>query len=117
MSLDFNFYVGFSIYFPKKWNPVFFGLNVAFCFYIVFEFDEKNWKKKHDIDELYKAIRLYANIENKKYSYDVQHPNLKPTLRPYQAQAVQWMLNREHNALCIDGELQILFFRKHDRQK
>ncbi|XP_044732242.1 E3 ubiquitin-protein ligase SHPRH [Chrysoperla carnea] len=71
----------------------------------VFEFDEKNWKKKHDIDELYKAIRLYANIENKNYSYDVQHPNLKPTLRPYQAQAVQWMLNREHNALCIDGEI------------
>lgn len=45
--------------------------------------------------ELYRNIRI-TREENFDLDYDdVQHPRLKPELRPYQKSAVRWMLCRE----------------------
>ncbi|KAK7079811.1 hypothetical protein SK128_008529, partial [Halocaridina rubra] len=49
---------------------------------------------KHDIEDLYSAVKYYHN--NTEYqSIDVQHPSLTPQLRPYQKAAVKWMLHQE----------------------
>ena len=50
---------------------------------------------KHDADILYKAIKLFHKEKRYCSSVNVQHSNLIPILRPYQAAAVRWMLTKE----------------------
>lgn len=56
-----------------------------------------------EIDQLYKL--LSSNRRNSDiFDYDnVQHSSLKPILRPYQINAVKWMMNKEKNIKREEG--------------
>lgn len=47
------------------------------------------------MEELYDSVRHLHQSESQEETYDVQHKALIPVLRPYQRQAVNWMLRRE----------------------
>lgn len=47
------------------------------------------------MEELYDSVRHLHQSESQEEAYDVQHKALIPVLRPYQRQAVNWMLRRE----------------------
>lgn len=49
-----------------------------------------------DIDELYHFVKQAHQQETQSVQVDVQHPALIPVLRPYQREAVNWMLQQEH---------------------
>ncbi|XP_051880385.1 E3 ubiquitin-protein ligase SHPRH [Pristis pectinata] len=51
--------------------------------------------ERENIEELYDFVR-HAHQQEVLCNEKVQHPLLVPTLRPYQCQAVNWMLQREH---------------------
>ncbi|XP_069742136.1 E3 ubiquitin-protein ligase SHPRH isoform X2 [Narcine bancroftii] len=51
--------------------------------------------ERENIEELYDFVR-YAHQQEVLCNEKVQHPLLVPLLRPYQCQAVNWMLQREH---------------------
>ncbi|TRY83450.1 hypothetical protein DNTS_016202 [Danionella cerebrum] len=51
--------------------------------------------ERQNVEELYDHIRHLHQTETAEQSFDVQHPGLIPVLRPYQRQAVNWMLRRE----------------------
>lgn len=51
--------------------------------------------ERQNIEELYDYVRHVHQRENQEVTYDVQHKALIPILRPYQSQAVNWMLRRE----------------------
>ncbi|XP_054470083.1 E3 ubiquitin-protein ligase SHPRH [Anoplopoma fimbria] len=51
--------------------------------------------ERQNVEELYDYIRHLHQRENREVTYDVQHKALIPVLRPYQSQAVNWMLKRE----------------------
>lgn len=47
------------------------------------------------MEELYDYVRHLHQSESREVTFDVQHKALIPVLRPYQSQAVNWMLWRE----------------------
>lgn len=51
--------------------------------------------ERQNVEELYDHVRHLHQTEAVEQSFDVQHPGLIPVLRPYQSQAVSWMLRRE----------------------
>ncbi|KAM9842728.1 E3 ubiquitin-protein ligase SHPRH [Aulostomus maculatus] len=51
--------------------------------------------ERQNIEELYDYVRHLHQTESQELTYDVQHKALLPVLRPYQSQAVNWMLRRE----------------------
>ncbi|CAK6966018.1 E3 ubiquitin-protein ligase SHPRH [Scomber scombrus] len=51
--------------------------------------------ERQNVEELYDYVRHLHQTESQEVTYDVQHKALIPVLRPYQSQAVNWMLNRE----------------------
>lgn len=51
--------------------------------------------ERQNVEELYDYVRHVHQRENQEVTYDVQHKALIPVLRPYQRQAVNWMLRRE----------------------
>lgn len=51
--------------------------------------------ERQNVEELYDYVRHLHQRENQEVTYDVQHKALIPVLRPYQSQAVNWMLRRE----------------------
>ncbi|XP_026007203.1 E3 ubiquitin-protein ligase SHPRH [Astatotilapia calliptera] len=51
--------------------------------------------ERQNVEELYDYVRHMHQEESQKVTYDVQHKALIPVLRPYQSQAVNWMLRRE----------------------
>ncbi|XP_065787264.1 E3 ubiquitin-protein ligase SHPRH isoform X2 [Muntiacus reevesi] len=57
-----------------------------------------------DIDELYDFVRQTHQQETRSTQVDVQHPALTPVLRPYQREAVNWMLQMEHFRSTPAGE-------------
>uniref|UniRef100_A0A0G2K1Q2 SNF2 histone linker PHD RING helicase n=1 Tax=Rattus norvegicus TaxID=10116 RepID=A0A0G2K1Q2_RAT len=64
----------------------------------VLEEDEEESESEpegQDIDELYQFVKRTHQQEAKSVQVDVQHPALIPVLRPYQREAVNWMLQQE----------------------
>ncbi|XP_053701712.1 E3 ubiquitin-protein ligase SHPRH [Synchiropus splendidus] len=51
--------------------------------------------ERQNIEELYDYVRHLHQMERHESTCDVQHKALIPILRPYQSQAVNWMLRRE----------------------
>lgn len=69
------------------------------CLFIeVVENDEEECDtdlERQNVEELYDFVRHQHQSESQEETYDVQHKALIPVLRPYQRQAVNWMLRRE----------------------
>ncbi|KAL4624011.1 E3 ubiquitin-protein ligase SHPRH [Arapaima gigas] len=51
--------------------------------------------ERHNVEELYEHVRRLHQEEDLNPELQVQHEALIPILRPYQCQAVRWMLKRE----------------------
>ncbi|XP_061700944.1 E3 ubiquitin-protein ligase SHPRH isoform X1 [Syngnathoides biaculeatus] len=52
--------------------------------------------ERQNVEELYDYVRCVHQTDGRREGIaDVQHPALLPVLRPYQSQAVNWMLMRE----------------------
>ncbi|KAK3537783.1 hypothetical protein QTP70_018941 [Hemibagrus guttatus] len=51
--------------------------------------------ERQNVEELYDYVRHVHQREDQSQSFDVQQPALIPVLRPYQSQAVNWMLRKE----------------------
>ncbi|XP_066993133.2 E3 ubiquitin-protein ligase SHPRH [Anabrus simplex] len=66
-------------------------------------------ESKHDIEDLYRVIKSYHEMDDIHCTAEIQHPSLIPELRPYQLHAVQWMLQRESNPTCETKILDPLF--------
>nr|CAD7423151.1 unnamed protein product [Timema monikensis] len=64
---------------------------------------------KHDFELLYDAVKEHHLSEGVPFTADVAHPDLVPTLRPYQIHAVKWMLMKERG---LDTEKQETKYRK-----
>ncbi|XP_007953805.1 E3 ubiquitin-protein ligase SHPRH [Orycteropus afer afer] len=60
------------------------------------EEDSEGEPEGQDIDELYQFVKRTHQQETQPAQVDVQHPALTPVLRPYQREAVNWMLQQEH---------------------
>ncbi|XP_036890761.1 E3 ubiquitin-protein ligase SHPRH isoform X2 [Sturnira hondurensis] len=60
------------------------------------EEDSDSEPEGQDIDELYHFVKQTHRQETQSVQADVQHPALIPVLRPYQREAVNWMLRQEH---------------------
>nr|CAD7260465.1 unnamed protein product [Timema shepardi] len=58
---------------------------------------------KHDFELLYDAVKEHHLSEGVPFTADIAHPDLVPTLRPYQTHAVKWMLMKERG---LDTEKQ-----------
>ncbi|XP_052811504.1 E3 ubiquitin-protein ligase SHPRH-like isoform X2 [Mya arenaria] len=74
-------------------------------------YDILPFTKKHDIDALFKVIKDNHERCPLQHLPDVQHKDLLPRLRPYQQQAITWMVNQELRAknLTSSGGLHILY--------
>ncbi|KAF5926444.1 hypothetical protein HPG69_013749 [Diceros bicornis minor] len=59
------------------------------------EEDSESEPEGQDIDELYHFVKQAHQQETQSIQVDVQHPALTPVLRPYQREAVNWMLQQE----------------------
>ncbi|XP_008539094.2 E3 ubiquitin-protein ligase SHPRH [Equus przewalskii] len=59
------------------------------------EEDSESEPEGQDIDELYHFVKQTHQEETQSIQVDVQHPALTPVLRPYQREAVNWMLQQE----------------------
>lgn len=59
------------------------------------EEDSESEPEGQDIDELYRFVKQTHQQETQSVQVDVQHPALIPVLRPYQREAVNWMLQQE----------------------
>ncbi|XP_032357009.1 E3 ubiquitin-protein ligase SHPRH [Etheostoma spectabile] len=65
--------------------------------------------ERQNVEELYDFVRHLHQRESQEVTYDVQDNALIPVLRPYQSQAVNWMLKREKYRNTTPKE-QILHF-------
>lgn len=75
-----------------------FYYSITLCFVEVVENEEEECDtdlERQNVEELYDYIRHLHQTESPEVTYDVQHKALIPVLRPYQSQAVNWMLKRE----------------------
>ncbi|KAK3576517.1 hypothetical protein CHS0354_034193 [Potamilus streckersoni] len=58
------------------------------------------YTERHDIEGLYREVRKrqLCRADTDDVTVDVQHPALQPILRPYQCEAIKWMLQKEKTA-------------------
>lgn len=71
---------------------------ILFCNVEVVENEEEECDtdlERQNVEELYDYVRHLHQRETQDVTYDIQHKALIPVLRPYQSQAVNWMLKRE----------------------
>uniref|UniRef100_A0A8B9P9E2 E3 ubiquitin-protein ligase SHPRH n=1 Tax=Apteryx owenii TaxID=8824 RepID=A0A8B9P9E2_APTOW len=87
---------------PKKANQLIQKLMEKFYSFIIpdvlDEDDEESDMEleRQNIEELYDFVRRTHQQDIQLLREDVQHPALIPILRPYQSEAVNWMLHREN---------------------
>lgn len=78
-------------------------LNFGFLSYVeVVENEEEECDtdlERQNVEELYDYVRHLHQRESQDLTFDVQHKALIPVLRPYQSQAVNWMLRREKSMI------------------
>ena len=71
--------------------------------------EAEDLNQNHDIDELYDHVKRHHAANRKERADRVklqpQHPSLIPKLRPYQEDAVKWMLEQERYKENLDPEL------------
>jgi len=60
--------------------------------------------RKHDIEALYESVKEHHKDAPSNKLPFIQHSSLVPILRPYQSQAVKWMLCRETLSDSPSGE-------------
>lgn len=61
--------------------------------------------ERQNVEELYDFVRHVHQSEDQNQNFDVQQPALIPVLRPYQSQAVNWMLRKErYKSECSQGK-------------
>ncbi|KFQ15522.1 E3 ubiquitin-protein ligase SHPRH [Leptosomus discolor] len=87
---------------PKKANQLIQKLMEKFYSFLIpdeLEEDEEESDlelERQNIEELYDFVRHTHQQDVQLLREDVQHPALIPILRPYQSEAVNWMLQREN---------------------
>ncbi|XP_066556931.1 E3 ubiquitin-protein ligase SHPRH isoform X2 [Amia ocellicauda] len=85
----------------RKANQLIQKLMELFYDFIIPEYGENEEEEpdtdleRQNIEELYDYVRHFHQNEGNDLKEDIQHPGLIPVLRPYQCQAVNWMLRRE----------------------
>lgn len=81
------------------------------------EEDSESEPEGQDIDELYHFVKQTHQQETQSIQVDVQHPALTPVLRPYQREAVNWMLQQEHfRSTPVSGKYKMLPERQIDKR-
>lgn len=81
------------------------------------EEDSESEPEGQDIDELYHFVKQTHQQETQSIQVDVQHPALIPVLRPYQREAVNWMLQQEHfRSAPVSGKYKMLPERQIDKR-
>ncbi|NXN13533.1 SHPRH ligase, partial [Indicator maculatus] len=96
---------------PKKANQLIQKLMEKFYSFLIpdeLEEDEEESDielERQNIEELYDFVRHTHQRDIQSLREDVQHPALIPILRPYQSEAVNWMLHQEnHTNTPSDGK-------------
>ncbi|XP_054248915.1 E3 ubiquitin-protein ligase SHPRH isoform X1 [Indicator indicator] len=88
---------------PKKANQLIQKLMEKFYSFLIpdeLEEDEEESDmelERQNIEELYDFVRHTHQQDIQSLREDVQHPALIPILRPYQSEAVNWMLHQENH--------------------
>ncbi|KAB1275612.1 E3 ubiquitin-protein ligase SHPRH [Camelus dromedarius] len=81
------------------------------------EEDSESEPEGQDIDELYHFVKRTHQQETQSIHVDVQHPALTPVLRPYQREAVNWMLQQERfRSTPANGKYKMLKERQIDQR-
>ncbi|XP_041279427.1 E3 ubiquitin-protein ligase SHPRH isoform X1 [Onychostruthus taczanowskii] len=95
---------------PKKANQIIQKLMEKFYSFLIpddLEEDEEESDmelERQNIEELYDFVRHTHQQDIQLLRKDVQHPALIPILRPYQSEAVNWMLHRENHTSTPSNE-------------
>ncbi|NWV03806.1 SHPRH ligase, partial [Ptilonorhynchus violaceus] len=100
---------------PKKANQMIQKLMEKFYSFLIpdeLEEDEEESDmelERQNIEELYDFVRHTHQQDIQLLRKDVQHPALIPILRPYQSEAVNWMLHRENHTSTPKNALHFLW--------
>ncbi|XP_063230328.1 E3 ubiquitin-protein ligase SHPRH isoform X2 [Bacillus rossius redtenbacheri] len=70
-------------------------------------FDDSRCMINHNVQELYDAVKQFYRDAGDPMNFNVEHEDLKPKLRPYQVQAVSWMLSRESQSPKTEAQEEV----------